>query len=263
MKPTGPSIKKIGARHLPWLVALGCFVLAGCATGPPYTITDSPPKPVPYKLNTKAVRKALLVVNHIALRNDRAKYEEQLARQKVEVTQGARDTVLASHGEFPSAGPNLGRALIERLSASGRAVVRPSETRAVDDITEPQNARKVARRLSADTVIIADIAQCAFTAEDRYYTSPGPQWTFISLKREFAVRVTIKVIDTETGRPLFTTSLTYSVLGRVVGERDRRRMKTEGLELEKLMDWDAKVWPTLADAFIAAFRPPEGAEPAP
>ncbi len=198
----------------------------------------------------------LLLINHIALRNDRAKYENRLARQKIEVTQGSRDTVLAAHTQFPGAAPKLEMALTARLTALGRVVLKPPVTKATTDLSVPKNARKVAKRILADTVIIADIAQCAFTYEDRYYTSPGPQWSFVSLRREFAARVTIKIIDTKTGEPILTPSLRYSVVARVVGENNRERMKTEGLDIENLMNWDAKVWPGVADAFIAAFTLP-------
>lgn len=256
MKSIRRLITSAGSTRPATLGVLGCLFLAGCAAGPPYTITDSPPKPTPYELRTKDIRKTLLIINHIAFHNDRAKYEGQLARQKIEVTQGSRDTVLAAHTQFPGAGPNLERALTERLTAIGRLVVRPPVAAVTADLTVPKNAREVAKRIAADTVVIADIAQCAFTSEDRYYTSPGPEWSFISLRREFAVRVTIKIIDTKTGEPILTPSLRYSVVAKVVGERNRERMRNEGLDLEKLMNWDARVWPGVAEAFIAAFEPP-------
>jgi len=257
MTSTRRFTRVFGARRLAGLVALAGLFVAGCAAGPPCTITDLPPGPAPYELKTKDVRKVLLVINHIALRNDRAKYDELLARQNIEVTQGARDTVLVSHGQFPEAASNLARAMTERLAAAGRVVARPPATNTARDLSVPRNAREAAEQMSADTVMIADIAQCAYTSEDRYYTSPGPRWSFISLRREFAVRVTIKVIDTKTGESLLTPSLAYSVVARVIGEGDRERVKREGIDIEALMNWDAKVWPGVADAFIAAFKPPE------
>ena len=256
MKSVRRLLTSAGSTCHACLGVFGCLLLVGCAPGPAYTITDSPPTPIPYELKTKDVRKVLLIINHIALRNDRAKYETRLTRQKIEVTQGSRETVLAAHTQFPGAGPKLDIALTQRLTAIGRVVVKPPPTSAAADLSVPKNARKVAKKILADTVVIADIAQCAFTSQDRYYTSPGPRWSFVSLRREFAARVTIKIIDTKTGEPVLVRSLRYSVIASVVGERNRQRMKDEGLDIEKLMNWDAKVWPGVAGAFIGAFMPP-------